>query len=112
MKNILYLGSVFLVLIGTQISLEQKNIIAPQGTDTELDSLNTRYKIENGKLYFLSNDGTWINRNHIGWKVVNGSYYLEDGGQVFQSKDGSLWSRLSVDQSAEDILPTDKFTNQ
>jgi|GEM_PF-2472605 len=112
MKNILYLGSVFLVLIGTQVFLEQKSIISPQGTDTELDSLNTRYKIENGKLYFLSNDGSWINRNHFVWQGVNGHYYLEEDGQIFHSNDGSFWSLLSVDRSHEDHVPSDKFSQQ
>ena len=101
MKNILYLGSVFLVLIGTQISLEQKNIIAPQGTDTELDSLNTRYKVENGKLYFLSNDGIWINRNHFVWQGSNGHYYLEEDGQIFQSDDGTDWNLFAAEPSTK-----------
>lgn len=112
MKNILYLGSVFLVLIGTQISLEQKNIIAPQGTDTELDSINTRYKVENGKLYLLSTDGTWINRNHFVWQGSNGHYYLEDDGQIFESNTGAFWSLLSTDGNAQDILSTGNFANQ
>ena len=112
MKNILYLGSLFLVLIGTQIYLEQENIIAPQKTDTGLDGLKTGYKIDNGNLYFLGNDGNRINKNHFVWQGANGHYYLEDDGQIFESKDGSFWNLLSVDRSIEDNMPSDRVNLQ
>lgn len=113
MKNILSLGFVFLLLVGAQIFLEQSPTVAPEGTDTELDSINTRYKIEDGKLYFLGEDGKWNNRDNFVWQSANGHFYLQEDGQIYQSNDGSFWSLLSVDKIHQDILPVpDKINKQ
>lgn len=112
MKNILSLGLVFVLLVCAQILLEQHRVVSPKGTDTELDSINTRYKIENGKLYFLGEDGRWSNRDNFVWQGANGHYYLQEDGQIFQSDDGSFWSLLSVDKMHQDILPSPVSINK
>ncbi|MHB1278350.1 MAG: hypothetical protein ACYC1Q_08120 [Bacteroidia bacterium] len=112
MKSILSLGFIFLVLISFQIYLERLNILAPEGTDTELDSLNSRYKIENGKLYFLSSDGLWIDQDNFVWKGENGHYYLQQNGQIYQSNNGSYWSLLSTDKMHQDFLPSEVLSKQ
>lgn len=112
MKNILYLGFTFLILICFQVYLERLNILAPEGTDTEHDSLNSRYKIENGKLYFLNADGHWINQDNFVWKGENGHYYLQQNGQIYQSNDGSFWSLLSGDKIQQDFLLPSQVPNK
>lgn len=112
MKSILSLGFIFVLLISFQIYLERLNILAPEGTDTEHDSLNSRYKIENGKLYFLSSDGPWIDQENFVWKGENGHYYLQQNGQIYQSNTGSYWSLLSTDQMPQDFLPGKALSKQ
>ncbi|MBI1223430.1 MAG: hypothetical protein GC180_12570 [Bacteroidetes bacterium] len=112
MKSILSLGLVFLLLVGAQIVLEQRSTVTPEGTDTELDSINTRYKFENGKLYFLGDDGHWNNRVNFVWKGNNGHYFLQENGQIYQSNDGTFWSLLSLDQIHQDILPLQPVSNK
>ncbi|HCS20953.1 MAG TPA: hypothetical protein DIW47_10415 [Bacteroidetes bacterium] len=112
MKSILSLGIFFLVLISFQIYLERLNILAPEGTDTELDSLNSHYKIENGKLYFLSSDGRWIDQDNFVWKGENGHYYLQQNGQIYESNNGSYWSLLSTDKMPQDFLPSEVLSKQ
>lgn len=112
MKNILSLGFIFLVLISFQIYLEQLNIVAPEGTDTELDSLNSHYKIENGKLYFLSSDGLWIDQENFVWKGENGHYYLQQNGQIYESHNGAYWSLLSTDKVNTGFLPAEALNKQ
>ena len=112
MKSILYLGFIFLILISFQVYLERLNILAPEGTDTELDSLHSRYKIENGKLYFLSSDGNWMDQDNFVWKGENGHFYLQQNGQIYQSNNGAYWSLLSVDKMQQDFLPSEVLSKQ
>ena len=95
MKTILYLGFLFVVLISSQIYLERQNYHAPEGTDTEIDSVHTRYKILNGKVYFLSNDQTWEEKNQYVWQDLEGYYYLHQDGKLFSSQDGNTWSQYA-----------------
>ena len=93
MKTILSLGFFFVALISYQVYLERQNYHAPEGTDTEIDSVHTRYKILNGKLYFLSNDRTWEERNEYVWLGSDGYYYVHEDGKLYSSQDGSSWSQ-------------------
>lgn len=96
MKTILYLGLFFVVLISYQVYLERLNYHAPEGTDTEIDSIQSRYKILNGKLYFLSNDHTWEEKNQYVWIGPDGQYYMHEDGKLYSFQDGAAVSQAGL----------------
>ncbi len=100
MKSILYLGVAFIVLISSQIYLEQQNRLSPEGTDSENDSLSTRYKILNGRIYYLSENDHWQATDLAYWSGKNGYYYFVQSGMFYQSANGIQWEPVSNKEQA------------
>ena len=105
MRTILYLGICFCVAIGLQIAVEMHSLSFSLESETEqIDSDNTHFKIIDGKIYFLSNQSRWVERNNYVWQNEEGRYYKHLNGRIFYSTNGHDWkliANLKVDKNIE-----------
>lgn len=95
MKPILYLGIAALCALSLQVYLEtsQQALSPANSEDTKVES--TRFKIEDGKIFFLSSDNNWVERDNFIWKADNGMYYKHLNGKLFSSMDGEQWQLVA-----------------
>lgn len=91
MKTVLYLSGLFVVLICVQIGLEYRSDLPAKPTGHEVDTLNTQFRIEEGKILFLRNHSEWVELDDFVWKGEDGKYYRHLNGSIFTSKDKGSW---------------------
>jgi len=96
MKSAIYLGALFCLAIGIQIAVEVNSLdISIDSNTTRIDSENTRFKIIDGKIYFLTDQSRWIERNNYVWRNKEGNYYKHLNGRIFYSSDGLDWKLIA-----------------
>ncbi|TNE79476.1 MAG: hypothetical protein EP332_11015 [Bacteroidetes bacterium] len=95
MKPILYLGIVAICALSLQVYLETSHqALNPAGTeDNKVES--ARFKIEDGKIFFLTTDNQWVERDNYIWRADNGMYYKHLHGKLFSSIDGEQWQLVA-----------------
>lgn len=104
MKPILYLGILAVCAMSTQVYLETSNANRIPTSREESEIEPTRFKIEDGKIFFLTNESEWVEKDNYIWKADNGLYYKHINGKLFTSADGERW------QLVANLLKTDANT--
>lgn len=62
MKNAFVFGFIFIFLVAVQVTLEVRDL---NRNKENAERLETRYKIENGSVYYLAEYGEWVHYDRL-----------------------------------------------
>jgi hypothetical protein len=92
MKTAFHLFFLLIALTGLQVFLERDAEARPE-IKAEIDTIDTKFKIENGGIYFLDKNRQWIEKESFLWRSKNGLLFQVCDNTLYYSGNGKSWKK-------------------